>query len=118
MIPESAQEADKLESAQLEFGIANMLCDEWFKEMHPNTFNNEPCLSCFGVNDSDTWIYAPCETNDSIKGKCEWLQVSYHILEPQKCTYSAGAWKFDLRQLNGYKFNGVFIQFGNFQDTN
>lgn len=56
MIPESAWEADKLQSVQLEFDTAKELCDECFKEILPNTFNNEPCLKYFGVNVSDTWI--------------------------------------------------------------
>lgn len=38
---DSAQEADRLESAQLEFGIAELLCDGCWNKIHPDGFNNE-----------------------------------------------------------------------------
>lgn len=41
---DSAQEADILESAQLEFGIAEELCDGCCKKIHPDSFNNETHL--------------------------------------------------------------------------
>lgn len=56
LIPDSAQEADRLISAQLEFGIAEVLCDGCCKKILPDSFNNEPCLRQFSTSVSDMRI--------------------------------------------------------------
>lgn len=43
----SALEADRLESAQLEFGIAEVLHDGCCKKILPDSFSNEPYLRYF-----------------------------------------------------------------------
>jgi len=56
LILDSAWEADRLDSAQSEFGLAKVLRDGCCKKIPPDSFNNEPCLRYFRISVSSMQI--------------------------------------------------------------
>lgn len=89
--PRQCMKTDRLEFAQVELDIAEVLHDGYCKNILPDSFNSEPCLSQFSIKCFTYENVCPSRSlkaNDSTKESVDRVQISYQVLEPQNCTYS------------------------------